>query len=111
MPDTDQARVVKKKGGPRPKHVPMRTCVACREKDAKRQYVRIVRSPDQTVRVDPTGKANGRGAYLCSRRSCWDRALQSGALARALKVEIDAETRQMLAEYSRSYFPPDDVTT
>ena len=98
----------KKRSAPRPKHVPLRTCVACRQKDAKREYVRIVRAPDMTVSVDPTGKANGRGAYLCARRSCWERALETGALNRALKVSLDEETRQTLAEYSRSHFPPEN---
>lgn len=98
----------KKPKGPRPRHVPQRTCVACRVKDAKRAYVRINRAPDQSVSVDRTGKANGRGAYLCARRRCWEVALTSGALARALKTTIDDETRSMLAEYSRSHFPPDN---
>ncbi|HAX26093.1 MAG TPA: DUF448 domain-containing protein, partial [Chloroflexi bacterium] len=56
--------------GPRPRHVPQRLCIACREHDAKRTYVRLVRTPEGTVEVDPTGKRNGRGAYLCRRRSC-----------------------------------------
>jgi len=105
---TSPDRSQKRKGGPRPKHVPQRTCVACRQKDAKRQYVRVVRSPDGVVHVDPTGKANGRGAYLHARRKCWEVALENGALGRALKVPIDAETRQELAEYARSHFPPDN---
>lgn len=98
----------KKRSAARPKHVPLRTCVACRQKDAKREYVRIVRAPDTTVSVDPTGKANGRGAYLCARRTCWEHALETGALNRALKVSLDEATRQTLAEYSRSHFPPED---
>lgn len=107
--DTTPARSPSKKGGPRPKHVPQRTCVACRQKDAKRGYVRIVRTPEGRVQVDPTGKANGRGAYLCPRRACWSRALDIGALGRALNVEIDAPTTETLAEYARSHFPPDDT--
>ena len=94
--------------GPRPKHVPQRMCVACREHDAKRTYVRLVRTPEGRVEVDPTGKRNGRGAYLCRRRACWQRGLDSNALARALKVEIDDETRSALREYARAHFPPDD---
>lgn len=106
--DTTPARPGKRKSGPRPRHVPQRTCVACRQKDAKREYVRVVRTPDGRVEIDPTGKANGRGAYLCPRRSCWQRALENGALARALNVEIDSKTTHLLAEYARSHFPPDD---
>ncbi|CAN5669491.1 hypothetical protein BH24CHL1_BH24CHL1_13160 [soil metagenome] len=107
-PDTAPARSQKKKGGPRSKHVPQRTCVACRQKDAKRGYVRVVRTPEGRVEIDPTGKANGRGAYLCPRRGCWQRALEIGALGRALNVEIDPESKHTLAEYARSHFPPDE---
>ena len=97
----------KNKGGARPKHVPQRMCVACRQKDAKRQYVRVVRTPEGRVQVDPTGKANGRGAYLCPRRGCWEKALETGALGRALNTTIDSDTKSELAEYARSHFPPD----
>jgi predicted RNA-binding protein YlxR (DUF448 family) len=101
----------KTKRGPRPKHVPQRMCVACREHDAKRTYVRLVRTPDGRVEVDPTGKKNGRGAYLCRRRSCWHKAADSNVLERALKVTLDADTRAMLREYASSHFPPDETTT
>ncbi|HBY45353.1 MAG TPA: DUF448 domain-containing protein [Chloroflexi bacterium] len=95
--------------GPRPRHVPQRLCIACREHDAKRTYVRLVRTPEGTVEVDPTGKRNGRGAYLCRRRSCWQRAVDSRAIDRALKVQVDDETRDKLLDYARSHFPPDDA--
>jgi len=101
----------KPKRGPRPKHVPQRTCVSCREQDAKRTYVRLVRTPEGRVEVDPTGKKNGRGAYLCRRRSCWYKAADSNVLERALKVAIAPETRAMLREYANSHFPPDETTT
>ena len=105
---TPQTR--KAKRGPRPKHVPQRMCVACRERDAKRTYVRLVRTPAMGVEVDPTGKRNGRGAYLCRRRSCWNRAADSNALEHALKVELDAETRAILRQYATDHFPPDETT-
>jgi uncharacterized protein len=83
-------------------------CIACREHDAKRSYVRIVRTAEGRVEVDPTGKKNGRGAYLCRRRSCWQKAIDGQAIERALRVEVDAETRAMLHQYARDHFPPDD---
>ncbi len=101
----------KPKRGPRPKHVPKRMCVACREHDAKRTYVRLVRTPEGVVEVDPTGKRNGRGAYLCRRRSCWNKAADSNALERALKFELNDDARAMLRDYARSHFPPDETTT
>jgi hypothetical protein len=61
----------------------------------KRALVRIVRS-GESVRVDKTGKASGRGAYLHDRRSCWETGLR-GALARALRTELSEADRQALA--------------
>lgn len=88
--------------GPRPKHVPQRTCVACREQLAKRSLVRIVRTPEGTVEVDLTGKQNGRGAYLHDRRSCWERGLGKGLLARALNVEITPTAQAALTSFAAS---------
>jgi predicted RNA-binding protein YlxR (DUF448 family) len=75
-------------------------CVACRERDAKRALVRVVRTPTGAVEVDPSGKRNGRGAYLCDRPSCWERAATTPVLARALRAEIDAETTTTLRGYA-----------
>lgn len=65
-----------------------RTCVGCREESPKRALVRIVRSPDGTIMVDERGKLPGRGAYLCLRRECLERARKSGAIARALRTAV-----------------------
>ena len=72
--------------GGRTRHVPQRTCIACRLQEGKRELVRIVRTPDGRVEVDTTGKANGRGAYLHSDRACWEKALKRGTIAVALKI-------------------------
>ena len=77
--------------GSRPRHIPQRTCVACRQTGAKRQLVRVVRAPDGSVSIDPTGKKSGRGAYLCDSPECWQAALRRGALSRALKLEFIPE--------------------
>lgn len=90
----------KRRKGPRPKHVPRRTCVSCREQDSKRSLIRIVRTPDGQVLIDLSGKQNGRGAYLCDRRSCWERAASSNVLSRALNVDLTAETLQRLREFA-----------
>jgi hypothetical protein len=95
--------------GARPRHVPERTCVGCGTVDAKRDYVRLVRTPEQTVEIDPTGKRNGRGAYLHRSRRCWRAALDSGAIARALKIELNDADRERLWTYARTHFPPDDA--
>ncbi len=85
---------------PRRKHLPQRTCVGCRQVQAKRSLIRIVRGADG-VRVDPTGKAPGRGAYLHDLRSCWEAGLK-GPLARALRTELSAEVRQELMALAQS---------
>jgi uncharacterized protein len=73
---------------------PQRTCVVCRSTTAKRALHRIVRSPagavggssSRSVSYDPTGKAPGRGAYLCGQQACLEAALRRGSIQRALKV-------------------------
>jgi uncharacterized protein len=65
---------------------PQRTCVACRATTAKRALHRIVRSPAGTVAYDRTGKAPGRGAYLCGQPVCLEAALRRRSIQRALKV-------------------------
>ncbi len=88
--------------GGRPRHVPQRTCVACRQTGDKRGLVRIVRAPDGSVSIDPTGKRSGRGAYLCHTPACWEAALKRGVLPRALKIEaIREEDLQTLNEYAQ----------
>ena len=87
----------KKKPVQRVKHVPQRTCVGCREVLPKRTMIRIVRTADG-VQIDPTGKLAGRGAYLHDRRGCWERGLK-GALARALKANINPDERDTLEKF------------
>ena len=86
----------------RPKHVPQRTCVACRTHDAKRGLLRLVRTPEGTVEIDETGKKNGRGAYLCQVRECWEIGLGRKALENALKIQINPESRARLRSFGES---------
>lgn len=86
----------------RQKHVPIRTCIACREAGAKRGLTRIVRSPEGEVAIDPTSKRNGRGAYLCEKVACWDRALTTSLLARALNTEITPEATRAMEAFAAS---------
>lgn len=68
----------------------------------KRELVRVVRTPEGEVAVDPTGRRNGRGAYVHKSRECWEMALKRGALERALKMAITADVRRSLSEYGDS---------
>lgn len=94
----------------RPRHVPQRTCVACRTTGAKRGLVRVVRSAEGTVEVDETGKKPGRGAYLCRTRECWDKALKGKVLEYALKTAITAEDKTALLAYAATLEAEDDTT-
>ncbi|HZS78783.1 MAG TPA: YlxR family protein [Ktedonobacteraceae bacterium] len=85
--------------GKRPKHIPMRTCVACHETKAKRELLRVVRTPDGHVMVDPTSKKSGRGAYLCARYSCWDTALKKKRLEQEFETSISEEDRTGLEAF------------
>jgi uncharacterized protein len=79
----------------RQKHIPIRTCVVCRDQAGKRALMRIVRTVDG-LQVDPSGKMNGRGAYLCERESCWQRAMTSDVLAKALRTTLTDDDRERL---------------
>lgn len=82
------------------KHIPQRTCVACRSVRPKRELTRLVRTPEGEVVVDETGKQSGRGAYLCPTADCWETALAKGALDRALRTKLTDETKARLQDYA-----------
>jgi predicted RNA-binding protein YlxR (DUF448 family) len=89
------------------KHIPQRTCVGCREVQAKRDLLRLVRSSDGGIVVDESGKTAGRGAYLCAKRGCWLKALgnaksssRGSSLSAALKASISDSDRCALLEYA-----------
>jgi predicted RNA-binding protein YlxR (DUF448 family) len=71
--------------------------VACRTERQKRDLVRIVRTPDKQIVLDPTGKLSGRGAYLCADGACWTGALKKRAIERALEAPLPAALREHLA--------------
>lgn len=74
----------------------MRSCVACGRSRAKRELIRVVRTPDRQVRIDPTGKLSGRGAYVCRDPDCAEAGLREQRLARALDVAIPADVAEQL---------------
>jgi uncharacterized protein len=83
-----------------PRRYPTRTCVACRTERQKRDLVRVVRAPDGTVALDRSGKAPGRGAYLCADGSCWSSALKKKAIERALSIVLPSELKAELEQGS-----------
>lgn len=84
----------------RPRRVPQRTCIACRTTSAKREFVRLVRTPEGHIEVDATGKKAGRGAYLCTRAPCWELALRKDRLSIALKTKLSSEDAGRLRAYA-----------
>jgi uncharacterized protein len=77
-------------GGQPPRLHPTRTCVACRTPRQKRELLRVVRTPGGQIVLDPTGRAAGRGAYVCADATCQEGAISKGALRRALAVPVPA---------------------
>jgi predicted RNA-binding protein YlxR (DUF448 family) len=77
-------------------HVPSRTCVGCRDTASKPELLRLVRSSSGGIRIDPDGRAPGRGAYVHRSDACVDQALRRGALARALRTSIGSEEARKL---------------
>ncbi len=78
------------------KHIPLRLCLGCQEMKPKKELVRVVRSPDGQIDVDPTGKKAGRGAYVCPSPECLELALKGKRLERALEAPITEEVMDKL---------------
>ncbi len=89
------------------KHRPQRTCIACREARPQSELLRVVRTPEGGVHVDERERGPGRGAYLCDRAACWERALvdqRGGALAQALRAPVDQPSLRDLLAYAAERF-------
>ena len=80
----------------KPKKIPMRMCVGCREMKEKRDLIRVVRGPEGDVSLDPTGKKSGRGAYVCRNAECLKRAIRQRQLERQLEVVLTEEVSEYL---------------
>ncbi|MBR0268103.1 MAG: YlxR family protein [Clostridia bacterium] len=80
----------------KPRKIPMRMCVGCREMKEKKELIRVVRSPEGEVSLDPVGKKPGRGAYVCRSADCLKRAIKQKQLERQLDVTLPPETAEAL---------------
>ena len=86
----------------KPKKIPMRMCVGCREMKEKKELIRVVRSPEGEVSLDPVGKKPGRGAYVCRNADCLKRAIRQKQLERQLEIALSEEVQEGLtAELER----------
>ena len=78
------------------KKIPMRQCVGCREMKPKRELIRVIRTSEDAIQIDATGKKNGRGAYICRSSECYKKAVKKRSLERSLKCKIEDEVYKQL---------------
>lgn len=84
------------------KKPPMRHCLGCGAELPKNELIRVVRSPEGVISIDTTGKSAGRGAYICKKASCLQKARKSGRLGRALDNAISDEIYETLREQTEN---------
>ena len=80
------------------KSMPKRQCIGCGEQKEKRELIRILRTPEEEIVLDATGRKNGRGAYLCHNSQCLEKAFKSKGLDRAFKTAVPREVYDRLRE-------------
>ena len=80
----------------KPKKIPMRMCVGCREMKEKRELIRVVRTPEGEAVLDDTGKRSGRGAYVCRQADCLKRSIKQKQLERQLEITLTPEIIEAL---------------
>lgn len=80
------------------KKVPNRKCVSCGENKDKKSLVRIVKNKENEIFIDETGKANGRGMYICKNKECIDKAIKNKEIERSLKSKIEKDIYNELEE-------------
>ena len=80
------------------KKVPMRQCVGCQNMVSKRELIRVIKTSEGEIRLDATGKQNGRGAYICKKKECLEKAMKKHSLEPSLKVAIPDEIYDSLKE-------------
>ena len=78
------------------KKVPMRKCVGCQEMKSKKEMMRVLKTSEDTFELDATGKKNGRGAYLCFSKECFEKAVKNNGLERSFKQAIPKEVYEKL---------------
>lgn len=78
------------------KKVPMRKCVGCQEMKSKKEMMRVLKTSEDTFELDATGKKNGRGAYLCFSKECFEKAVKNKGLEQSFKQAIPKEVYEKL---------------
>ncbi len=78
------------------KKIPMRMCTGCHEMKPKKELIRVVKTPEGEIKLDFTGKLNGRGAYICNCADCFKKAKKQNSLSRAFGMAVSAEVYDQL---------------
>ena len=81
--------------------IPMRQCTGCGEMKSKKELLRVIKTPEDEIVLDATGRKNGRGAYICASMECLKTARQRKGLERSLKVAIPEEVYESLEQEMR----------
>ncbi len=76
--------------------VPLRQCTGCGEMKSKKEMIRVIKTPEEEIVIDITGKKNGRGAYMCNSMECYKKAVKNKGLERSLKTTIPKEVYETL---------------
>lgn len=78
------------------KSIPQRTCIGCNSKKDKKDFIRIVKDNQNNISIDKTGKANGRGAYICDDIQCLEKAIKNKRIEKSFKMNIDEKVYEEL---------------
>ena len=85
------------------RHIPQRTCVACRKIRAKQELIRLVLISDESVEVDISGRKAGRGVYLCPTQECWEAGLKGARLEHSLRTTFTQDNREQLVRFGKGF--------
>lgn len=86
----------------KPKKIPMRMCLGCSEMKPKKELIRVVKSPEDVISLDFTGKQNGRGAYICRSLDCLEKARKGRRLEKSFSCRIDESVYEVMADELRT---------
>lgn len=80
------------------KKIPLRQCIGCGEMKSKKELIRVLKTTEEEIVIDATGRRNGRGAYICPSEDCFEKAIKTKGLERSLKMPIPKEVYDTLRE-------------
>ncbi len=87
----------------RPRHIPVRTCVACQSRKPQPELVRLVKQKEGGILISPPGNVPGRGVYLCREEKCWVDGIEKGRIARAIRSSVASEDAASIIAWAKIY--------